>query len=595
MRRLRLTGSILRARARPVLAIIAGLALALAFPLPGWSGLAWIAPGLLLGAVAGAAPGRAFRLGYLAGLVHFLTSLRWLLNIPFPIGATAGWLALSAYLALFPAAWACLGSQLMRRFLAQPANPDAGDGIVESLRQFARCSWRQRTVWALVSAAAWVAWEMVQGRFLSGFPWNFLGASQYQVTPLIQIASITGVYGVSFVVVWTSAALLSSAARLATRPGPGQSQEPLAGTRFPRSVLRGPFRRAGPVSFTGAFRWAPLADLGLPLAVVVFLTFSGAARSLQPMPAGRELRVALVQPSIPQELIFNPGETTNRFDALLELSQLAAATRPDLILWPEASMPTLTLSRHQALTNFIATHQAWMILGSDDYEEITAPCGGAAYDAYNAAFLFQPDGRHVGTYRKRRLVIFGEYIPFGEWLTFMNHLSPIEGSFRTGPGPVPFRLGGLAVNTSVLICFEDVFPHGVREYVAPDTDFLINLTNNGWFGESSAHWQHAASAVFRAVENGLPLVRCTNNGLTCWIDARGRMRDRGTGDPTNIYRAGFTTYRIPLLPEGSVRPPTFYREYGDLFGWSCTALTGLTLLLLMRRRHPTLPSTIVTP
>jgi apolipoprotein N-acyltransferase len=146
---------------------------------------------------------------------------------------------------------------------------------------------------------------------------------------------------------------------------------------------------------------------------------------------------------------------------------------------------------------------------------------------------------------------------------------------------VSFRLGERGAKTSVLICFEDTFPHFVREYVEDDTDFLLNLTNNGWFGESAAQWQHAANAVFRAVENGLPLVRCANNGLTCVVDGQGRMQEVFFPGTRDIYGPGFKVAQVPLRT-GAARRTTMYRRYGDWFGWSCVALgalaTGLSFL-----------------
>jgi apolipoprotein N-acyltransferase len=127
----------------------------------------------------------------------------------------------------------------------------------------------------------------------------------------------------------------------------------------------------------------------------------------------------------------------------------------------------------------------------------------------------------------------------------------------------------------VLICFEDTFAQLAREYVDDDTDFLVNLTNNGWFGDSAAQWQHAASAAFRAVENGLPLLRCCNNGLTCWIDSRGRVREIFRDEHGSEYGRGFVTWEIPVLAAGTARPRTFYNEHGDWFGWSCVAVIGL--------------------
>jgi apolipoprotein N-acyltransferase len=145
--------------------------------------------------------------------------------------------------------------------------------------------------------------------------------------------------------------------------------------------------------------------------------------------------------------------------------------------------------------------------GADDVEQ---PPGTTRREdrLCNASFLINPQGELIDGYHKRALVIFGEYIPLVRWLPFMKWFTPIEGQFTRGERAVPFTLDNPKVKTSVLICFEDIFPHLAREYADDDTDFLVNLTNNGWFGDGAAQWQHAASALFRAIENGLPLVRC---------------------------------------------------------------------------------------
>src|SRR5262249_37308270 len=140
-------------------------------------------------------------------------------------------------------------------------------------------------------------------------------------------------------------------------------------------------------------------------------------------------------------------------------------------------------------------------------------------------FFFNPTGQLVSSYRKQHLVMFGEYLPGARWFPFLRKVIPIPGDFTPGTGPIPFELSKPRVRLSTLICFEDVFPDVARRSAAEESDFLLNLTNDGWFGESAAQWQQAANAVFRAVENGVPLVRCTNNGLTCWINARGAMRE----------------------------------------------------------------------
>jgi apolipoprotein N-acyltransferase len=216
------------------------------------------------------------------------------------------------------------------------------------------------------------------------------------------------------------------------------------------------------------------------------------------------------------------------------------------------------------------------------------------FDIFNAAFLVNPEGRFAAVYHKQKLVVFGEYIPLVRWLPFIKWFTPITGSFASGDRPVPFEMErwgerprepfgqtndippdgspGVSphqkVKTSTLICFEDMFPELAREYVEDDTDFLVNLTNDGWFGDSAEQWQHAACGVFRAVENGVPLVRCCNNGVTCWIDATGRMREILKDQNGSVYGIGAMTIEVPLQKHA----PTFYNRHGDRFGWGCVIL-----------------------
>lgn len=566
---------------RPPLAVAAGGLLALAFPTPGWAVWAWLAPGLMLLAALGASPGRAFKLGYLAGLAHHLIALRWLLNIPFPAGAVAGWLALSAYLALYPALWVWVCGRLLPRLPAFPwpaVGSAAASGFPTQPNPAARVAalaWSQRAVWALLCACAWVALEMLAGHLFTGFPWNPLGVSQYRLLPLIQIAAVTGVPGVSFLVAWTSVALLVAGLVLTARVR-GE-----AGERKPRwhSTMPGLPRGGGMTGLAG-FRLGLLTEMGLPLLAVFGVTLWGTGRLVQSPPGGRELQMVLVQPSIPQRLIWDPRESTNRFAQLLELTRLALETRPDLVVWPEAALPPLDEAGYRALSELIAAHRVWMVLGADDAE----PRADGGHDFYNTAVLFGPDGEYRASYRKQRLVIFGEYVPLEQWLPFLRHLTPIEGSFTPGPGPVTLVLTNPPARFSPLICFEDVFARGVRRHVEPETDFLLNLTNDGWFGESAAQWQQAVHAAFRAVETGRPLVRCTNNGLTCWVDERGRFRAILGHPEGNVYGPGFLRVRLPLSPPGALQPLTPYWRWGDWLGWGCVGVTLLSALAVLRPR-----------
>ena len=552
-------------RIRLVLAILAGLLLTSAFPKIGVAGFAWVAPGAILAVAIGVNGRQAFRLGYVAGLAHYFASLYWLLNIPvMKLAPITGWLALSGFLALYPALWVWLCWKIYPAKVGEASRlaleGEAGGTptpLSSRLEELLTANWTQRLAWTLSCAALWVTWEMVQARLLSGFPWNFLGASQYQMLPVIQVASFTGVYGVSFLAAWFSVSLIGAAAVVLRR-----SQRPR--------------------------QW--MGEIILPLLAVTGVAFFGVRQFAQPSAPPPQVKIALVQPSIPQRWIWSPEESSNRFAQLLQLSEEALtnkAGKPDLLVWPEAAVPGYVrwdTNIHSAVTNLVRRHQVWLVLGSDD----AAPRQGASdpftHDNFNSSFLIGPDGEFRAAYRKRRLVIFGEYIPLVRWLPFLERWTGM-GSFTPGREAVPFRVPELGLKTSVLICFEDVFPHLVREDVEDDTDFLLNLTNNGWFGESAAQWQHAANAIFRAVENGLPLVRCANNGITCWVTPQGQMREVYLPGTTDAYGTGFKVVQVPLLG-GKKRESTFYRQHGDVFGWGCVAWSALVVgrVFLRRRR-----------
>jgi apolipoprotein N-acyltransferase len=529
---------------RYVLAALSGLLLSAAFAPLEIAGAAWAGPGLMLFCSLGERGGRAFRLGFVAGFVHFLSSIYWLLAIPYawhgiPLTPALGWVALSAYCGIFYGAWVWFCWRIFPGGAGEPEN-----SLVACVDQYLSVAWLKRAWWAILCAVAWVALEMARGRVLGGFPWNFLGASQYKLLPLIQIASMTGVYGVSFMIVWFSVAVAGVLLILARQPS------------------------------TTAI-WGQAA---LPLLTLGWLVAYGMTKTLGSPAPRRQIKVALVQPSIPQTLIWDIKENATRFQEVIALSEKALASSPDLLLWPEAAVPDLGPENEHTIGRLLANHSAWLIFSGDSEEPSSS--GEPAY--FNSSFLVSPAGALKGIYHKRRLVIFGEYIPLLRWLPFLKWLTPISGGFTRGRQPVQFSMTDLGAKTSVLICFEDMFPHEARDHVEEDTDFLINLTNDGWFGEGAAQRQQAAGALFRAIENGVPLVRCANNGLTCWIDAQGRMREIDN-EGGSIYGPGFITPEIPLRDPGG-RVQTIYNRYGDWFGWSCCAVSGVLLASNFRRQ-----------
>lgn len=521
-----------------LLAAVAGGLLALAFPKFSLMGFAWVAPALLLAAAHGQSGADRFRAGYAGGLTFWLVSLYWLLLMPatgFPI---LGWLALSTYVALYFGAWVWLVGN---------------DNSLED-------SWAARTAWALRGAAAWVALEWVRGHLFSGFPWSFLGASQYQLVPLIQIAAFTGVYGVSFLVVWFALALYAAGFM----------------------IWRQPSRRQV---------WQ--AEIVLPMCAVIGCFVGGFFALNIRAPAENVLRVTAIQPSVPQTLIWSPGEDARRFKALLDLSQraLTNATQPiDLLVWPESAVPDIDQATYEAINGFVRSNHIWLILNAEDVE--THP---TATNYFNAAFLIGPEGHwDLPAYHKRQLVIFGEYVPLAGWLPFLKWLTPISGGWTPGGPPVSFELerrpprpqegtiqitadpaaasAAEIVHCAPLICFEDTFPGATRESAQDDEDLLVNLTNDGWFQQSAEQWQHLANAVFRAVENRLPLLRCANNGVTCLINPHGRIEEIFRDGNHSEYGRGALTVDIPL-PSGPRPAPTFYNRHGDWFAWACLAVT----------------------
>jgi len=362
-----------------LVAALAGLLLASAFPKPNFAGFAWIAPALILYAAHGKKGADAFRAGYVAGFAFWIASLYWLLLIPVTGLPILGWILLAAYLAPFFALWVWL---LAGRI---------GEG-----------DWLQRNLWSLGGAAAWVALEMVRARFLGGFPWSFLGVSQYKLVPLIQIASVTGVYGLSFLVIWFSLAMYSAA----------------------QMILRHPTKK---------FIWQ--AEIVLPLTAILVCFIGGFFWMGRGTAASDSLRVTLIQPSIPQSVIWDPRSDETMFQKFLTQNEAALTNPTDLLIWPESAVPEMSETNCQLISALAREHHLWLILNGED---VSGGPGETQY--YNAAFLVNPEGNLTATYHKQKLVIFGEYVPLVHWLPFLKWFTPIEGGWTPGDKPVTFEI-----------------------------------------------------------------------------------------------------------------------------------------------------------
>ena len=455
--------------------------------------------------------------------------------MPIFLGAVSAWLALSAYCALYPAAWVFF----CWRMLPRP-KPSAPAKFPELWKRLSALTWSGKQLWALAGAMGWASVEVLQAHLFTGFPWNFLAVSQVKMLPLIQLAAWTGVYGVSFLVAWVSLSLGLAVAEIAARPG------------YP-------------------WVWGrEILPAGLALAVVWIWGF----QRIQDAPqTANRLRIALIQPSVEQRLIWRGEDSEERFRELLALSEtaLATLTRPELLIWPESGLPA-ELERPERVAEFIREKRIPLIFNAVD----SSQSDESAEPLYhNTAFLMNQNGRIIGKAHKRQLVIFGEYIPLANKFSFLKAFSPIGGGYTPGEEPGVLELDDPPIAAGVLICFEDAFPSLAREAAQRNPDFLVNLTNAAWFRESKAQWQQARGAIFRAVETRLPLVRCTNNGITCWIDPYGRMHTRPMESSADAYKKGFQMAEVSLSRPAS----THYLREGDLFGWCCVSVSFVLLLI----------------
>jgi apolipoprotein N-acyltransferase len=364
-------------------------------------------------------------------------------------------------------------------------------------------------------AAVWVIIEWTRTWFLGGFPWLPLAASQWTMVSMLQIAAYTGAGGVSFVVVAVNLGFAAYAHRL--------------------------FREGA----TGLNKRSQEFFLALFLVLVCFSvhvqqTFN---RVFFNVPLGR---VAIVQPYIPQTLKWDPASDREILEVLTRETLKAAATKPDLILWPEAATPW-KVRGDDGMRRFVEdlARRAGvpLVLGSIAMER----SAGGGEDWYNGAFVVTPDrGLQAEYYAKRRLVPFGEFVPLRFLLGWLEKVVPVGGDFTPGtsaaPLSVPVRGESLAVGA--LICYEDIYPALSRDEVRADASALVVLTNNGWFGEGGAAQQHAAHAVLRAVETRRPLLRCGNGGWSGWIDEFGAVRSVATDEKGSIYFRGTKTINV---------------------------------------------------
>ncbi|MBW2000510.1 MAG: apolipoprotein N-acyltransferase, partial [Deltaproteobacteria bacterium] len=306
-------------------------------------------------------------------------------------------------------------------------------------------------------------------------------------------------------------------------------------------------------------------DFPLLLSMVLSVLLYGHYRLSQEPPFRQRspsLKVAVVQGNIDQSVKWDHNYQKKTMDIYTRLSLSAASFRPDLVVWPETSLPFFFQENNdlsKVVFEISKILDSDIIFGSPAYER-----EGNEVRYYNRVY-YLPRGGNISFYDKVHLVPFGEYVPMKRFLPFVNRLVPAAGDFTPGRRIEPLKAD--LVSPGILICFEAIFPEIAREHVANGADILVNLTNDAWFGRTSAPFQHLSMAVFRAVENDRPLVRAANTGISAFIDPRGR-----------IYAQSQLFQEAVLLAEvkRSNHGRTFYNRYGDVF-------VLLTLVLILIR------------
>ena len=400
-------------------------------------------------------------------------------------------------------------------------------------------------------AGVWVLIEWTRTWFLGGFPWLPLAASQWQRASILQVASYTGAYGVSFVLVAVNVGFAAYAHRLFREGETG-------------------LRKRSQEFFLAMFL------LLVCLSIHVQEAFN---RNRFTAPVAR---VAFVQPYIPQAEKWDPATGPAILRVLQQTNRAAAATRPDLILWPEATTPWAVKGEDNARA-FVETlaQQAKtpMLIGSIAIENLHA----ANERWYNGVFVVDPAfGLQTAYYAKRKLVPFGEYVPLRPVLGWLSKVVPVgEDDFAAGvdSSPLVVSLHGGSLTFGPLICYEDIYPRLARDSTLAGSDVLVVQTNNAWFGEGGAAYQHAANSVLRAVETRRPVLRDGNGGWSGWIDEFGNIRATLVNDAKSIYFRGTQTVNITRDTRWTGRF-TFYVEHGDWFVAVCAALALLAYGLL---------------
>jgi len=518
-----------------VLCVFSAFLLILSFPNFNFWIFAWFGFVPLFFAMRNKSKLKTFLLSYSTGILFWLGTIYWLIHVTLP-----GMIILVLYLALY--------FGLFGLILSAIRYPLSVSGL-------------------LLIPSIWVLLEYIRSYLFTGFPWALLGYSQYLNLPVIQIADITGAWGVSFLVMMVNVSVYQ-VCELAGKPVRGWRRD-CKKIIVPCLLL--------------------VLSLGYGFCKIIRLHANP--------PTGTPIKISVIQGNIPQALKWNPEAKNYIIDKYLDLTREVVKGKPGLIIWPEASLPVvleeepLFFAVQESINFPVPLRKSQKFIAEGDFlekvinfvKEVNAPLLFGAVTVkdgsyHNSALLVSRTAEHIARYDKLHLVPFGEYIPLRKKLRFLETVVPI-GDFTAGKEYTIFRTRH---NFAVLICFEDLFPQLAREFRKRGADFLVNITNDAWFGNSSSPYQHFAASVFRAVENRLPVVRAANTGVSGFISPAGKiislLKDKSG---QNIFITGGLTESITAAKQGL----TFYARFGDMFIAVCFLVTLCGIFLELKTKN----------
>ena len=497
-------------------ALLSGVMIVLAFPVFDFYLLAWVAFIPLLMSLWKKSPAEAFRSGFVFGVVYFFGTLYWIYHsinfyggVSF-VASISIVLLLCCYLSIYPAVFAYFFSSFIKK-TRMPA--------------------------LLIGPVLWVVLEFVRSYVLTGFPWSSVGYSQYRFLQIIQISDITGVYGVSFLVLAFNCAVVDAL---------------LLKARIRKMPLF-------PLSYT-------IIAFIIFFAAVISSFGYGFWRLGQDRP-GHPVKAGLVQGNIEQDKKWDPDFQKYVMDTYFSLSRDAARRSPDLLIWPETAVPFI-FGEDKELTDQLVGFQeklnSYLLFGSVLEKKTTS---GQVFMT-NSVILLDKEGKKTFQYDKIHMVPFGEYVPLRNVLFFVDKLVAGIGDYL--PGNEYIKAETEYGSFATLICYEIIFPGLVRKFYSTNGDFMVTVTNDAWFGKTAGPYQHFSMAVFRAIENRKPVMRSANTGISGFIDSNGRILAK-----TELFQ------RLVLTGEIKTdKTLTYYSRYGDLFSYFCIVISAILFINL---------------